>query len=106
MGALPSSLFAIILEAGIVFLPWKLRLTSLPGRLLRNFLLRHMRCALLSSSGMTMLSRLESLCWELPRTLNLDHAGPAPKPGLMDMYSNVLILSICPKYLEALEFSG
>jgi hypothetical protein len=55
---------------------------------------------------MTMLSRLESLCWELPRTLNLDHAGSAPKPGLMDMYSNVLILSICPKYLEALEFSG
>lgn len=48
MGAFPSSLFAIILEAGIVFLPWKLRLVSLSGRLLRNFLLRHMQCALLS----------------------------------------------------------
>jgi hypothetical protein len=55
---------------------------------------------------MTMLSRLESLYWELPRNLSLDHAGPAPKLGLMDTYSNVLILSICSKYLEALEFSG
>jgi hypothetical protein len=55
---------------------------------------------------MTMLSPRESLYWELPRTLNLDHAGPAPKLGLMDMYSNLLILSICSKYLEALEFSG